>query len=63
VIAKKIPDALNILDRFHIMKKFNEGLDNVRSTETTKLLCEKNVFQAITEGVWHYFPSKIPSKC
>jgi transposase len=40
VIAKKIPNALNILDRFHIMKKFNGALDQVRSTETGKLLRE-----------------------
>src|SRR4030043_392999 len=37
VIAKKIPNALNILDRFHIMKKFNEALDKVRRIETYKL--------------------------
>ena len=30
VIAKKIPQALNILDRFHIMKKFNTAIDDVR---------------------------------
>jgi transposase len=38
VIAKKIPQALNILDRFHIMKKFNDAIDNVRRDETSKLL-------------------------
>lgn len=37
VIAKKIPQALNILDRFHIMKKFNEAIDNVRRIETNAL--------------------------
>jgi len=26
VIKKKAPNALNILDRFHIMKKFNEAV-------------------------------------
>lgn len=40
VIAKKIPNALNILDRFHIMKKFSVALDKVRSTEAGKLLRE-----------------------
>ncbi len=34
VIAKKIPQALNILDRFHIMKKFNEAIDKTRSQES-----------------------------
>lgn len=40
VIAKKIPNALNILDRFHIMKKFSVALDKVRITEAGKLLRE-----------------------
>jgi transposase len=33
VIAKKVPQAINILDRFHIMKKFNEAIDNTRRKE------------------------------
>lgn len=33
VIKKKAPDALNILDRFHIMKKFNEAIDTIRREE------------------------------
>ena len=33
VIAKKAPLALNILDRFHIMKKFNEAIDEIRRDE------------------------------
>ena len=33
VIAKKAPNALNVLDRFHIMKKFGEALDLVRRQE------------------------------
>jgi len=37
VIAKKIPKALNILDRFHIMKKFNDGIDEVRRQEVAVL--------------------------
>lgn len=38
VIAKKIPQALNILDRFHIMKKFGEAIDDVRREEAERLL-------------------------
>lgn len=38
VIAKKIPQALNILDRFHIMKKFNEAIEQVRRCEVRKLI-------------------------
>ncbi len=33
VIAKKAPQALNILDRFHIMRKFNEAIDEIRRSE------------------------------
>ena len=37
VIKKKAPQALNILDRFHIMKKFNEAIDEVRREEVRRL--------------------------
>ena len=33
VIHKKAPWALNILDRFHIMKKFNDAIDTIRREE------------------------------
>ncbi len=37
VIAKKASQAHNILDRFHIMKKFNEAIDQIRREEVKKL--------------------------
>ncbi|HAM52757.1 MAG TPA: ISL3 family transposase [Nitrospiraceae bacterium] len=37
VIKKKARNALNILDRFHIMKKFNEAIDEVRREEVREL--------------------------
>jgi len=37
VVARKASQALNILDRFHSMKKFNEALDSVRRIEVTRL--------------------------
>jgi transposase len=37
VIKIKAVNALNILDRFHIMKKFNEAIDAVRRQEVEKL--------------------------
>lgn len=37
VVKKKLPQALNILDRFHIVKKLNEAIDNVRKEEAKKL--------------------------
>jgi len=33
VIKKKAPQAIHILDRFHIMKMFNKGIDQVRAEE------------------------------
>lgn len=40
VIRKKLPDALNILDRFHIVKKLNEAVNQVRIEETRRLKSE-----------------------
>jgi len=37
VIKEKAKNAINILDRFHIMKKFGEAIDQVRQDETKKL--------------------------
>ena len=37
VVAEMLPKALNILDRFHIVKKLNEAVDQVRRDETKRL--------------------------
>lgn len=37
VIAAMLPAALNILDRFHIVKKLSEAIDEVRRTEVKQL--------------------------
>jgi transposase len=37
VIAKHAPNALNILDRYHIASKMNKALDEVRAKETRAL--------------------------
>jgi transposase len=51
VIAKKIPQALNVLDRFHIMKKFNEAIDDVRKLERSKM--ERDGYEPIlTKSKW-----------
>jgi len=51
VIKKKCVNALNILDRFHISKKFNEAVDQVRREEVNKLKAdgEENV---LARGRW-----------
>ncbi len=40
VIAERIPNALNILDRFHIVQKLNKALDKVRASEAKRLVQE-----------------------
>ena len=40
VIKKKIPQALHILDRFHIVQMLNKAVDEVRRTEAKKLKSE-----------------------
>lgn len=37
VVRDQLPNALNILDRFHIVKKLNEAVDNVRREETKSM--------------------------
>jgi len=37
VIAKKAPQAIHVLDRFHIMAKMNKSIDEVRATEAKRL--------------------------
>ena len=51
VIKEKAVNALNILDRFHITKKFNEAIDEVRRQEVKKLKAEgeENVLE---NGRW-----------
>jgi transposase len=41
VIAKRAPNALNILDRFHIMRKFNEAIAEVRRIKASEFEAAK----------------------
>ena len=38
VVAKKAPQALDILDRFHMVSKRNKAIDHVRAAEAKRLL-------------------------
>ena len=51
VIAKKAPNALNILDRFHIMSKFNEAIDEIRRNEV-KEFKSQNQENVLARGRW-----------
>lgn len=51
VIAKKAPKALNILDRFHIMGKFNDAIDEIRREEAKQFRAENQV-NVLEKGRW-----------
>jgi transposase len=51
VIKKKAPQAINILDRFHIMKKFNEAIDQIRRDEVKTFKAEKQE-NVLVNGRW-----------
>lgn len=51
VIKKKCINAYNILDRFHIAKKLNEAVDEVRREEVKKIKAEKQD-NVLTHGRW-----------
>jgi transposase len=56
VIKKKCVNALNILDRFHIAKKFNEAVDEVRRQEVKQLKAEGN--NVLDKGRWLLLKNK-----
>lgn len=51
VIARKAPQALNILDRFHIMRKFNEAIDEIRRGEVKQFKIDKQE-NVLERGRW-----------
>lgn len=51
VIKKKIPQAIQILDRFHIMRKFNEAIDEVRRQEA-RVLADKGKGNVLLNSRW-----------
>jgi len=53
VIKKKLPNALNVLDRFHIVKKLNEAVDEVRREEAKKMKAEG--YEPILKGSRYCF--------
>lgn len=53
VIKKKLPNALNVLDRFHIVKKLNEAVDEVRREEAKKMKLEG--YEPILKGSRYCF--------
>jgi transposase len=37
VLATRVPDAIHVLDRFHVMKMLNKAIDEIRASETRRL--------------------------
>ena len=52
VIERYAPNALNILDRYHIAAKMNEALDKIRATETRSITSGKGVKTVLTHSRW-----------
>jgi transposase len=60
VVAEKAGQALNILDRFHIMSHMNKAIDKVRTTEV-KALKAKGKKAVLTGSRWCLL--KRPENC
>jgi len=45
VVAEQVPHAVHVLDRFHIMKKINEAIDEVRRSESRQ--SEEDGYKAV----------------
>jgi len=57
VIAKKLPDSIHILDRFHIMQKFGIAMDKVRASEA-KRLKEEGKEPVLVKSRWCFLKRK-----
>ncbi|MFA7171717.1 MAG: ISL3 family transposase [Candidatus Paceibacterota bacterium] len=57
VIADKIPRAINVLDRFHIMQKFGKAIDEVRAEESRRLK-EKGKDPVLSKSRWCFLKRK-----
>ena len=57
VIAKSLPHALNVLDRFHIMQKFNKAIDKVRADEARRLRADGEE-PALAKSRWCFLKRK-----
>ena len=57
IIARKLPQAINVLDRFHIMQKFGKALDKVRAAEAKRLREEKQP-AVLSKSRWCFLKRK-----
>lgn len=52
MIERYAPNALNILDRYHLAAKMNEVLDKIRAPETRAIASGKGVKTGLTHSRW-----------
>jgi transposase len=57
VLKARLPLALNILDRFHISKKFGEAIDQVRAEES-RCLKGTDFEEVMTRSRWRLLKCK-----
>jgi len=57
VIREEIPNAMHVLDRFHIRKKFSEAIDTTRRQEV-KRLKEKGCDPVLTKSRWCFLKKR-----
>jgi len=57
VIAKKLPAAIHVLDKFHIMQKFGKAIDKVRASEA-KRLKEQGGEPVLAKSRWCFLKRK-----
>lgn len=57
VIAKSLPQAVNVLDRFHIMQKFNKAIDKVRADDARRLRADGEE-PALAKSSWCFLNRK-----
>jgi len=48
VIAKKVPQAIHVLDRFHVMQKMSKAIDTVRAAEVKQM--EQDGYEPLLKG-------------
>ncbi len=53
VIAERAPQALNILDRFHIVQNLNKALNKVRASEAKRL--KQEGYEDVLTHTKYYF--------
>ena len=57
VIEEKVPNAFNVLDKFHIMQHLNKAIDKVRAEEVKKLKADK-CSPVLTNTKWIFLKRK-----